>query len=36
VVLAVGIGLKLAANKKKLNAAKQPIDRSAFAIPGER
>ncbi|MBK9289940.1 MAG: efflux RND transporter periplasmic adaptor subunit [Flavobacteriales bacterium] len=33
IVLALGVGLKLAANKKKLNAAKQPIDRSAIAIP---
>lgn len=33
IVLALGIGLRLAANKKKLDAAKQPIDRSAFAIP---
>ena len=33
VALALGIGLKLAANKKKLDAAKQPVDRSGFAIP---
>ncbi len=33
IVLALGIGLRLAANKKKIDAAKQPIDRSAFAIP---
>ena len=33
IVLATGIGLRLAGNKKKLDAAKQPIDRSAFAIP---
>lgn len=33
IVLALGIGLRLAANKKKLDAAKQPVDRSAFAIP---
>ncbi|MBX2971511.1 MAG: efflux RND transporter periplasmic adaptor subunit [Flavobacteriales bacterium] len=33
VVLALGIGLRLAGNKKKLDAAKQPIDRSGFAIP---
>lgn len=33
VVLALGIGLRLAGNKKKLDAAKQPVDRSAFAIP---
>lgn len=33
IVLALGIGLKLAANKKKLDAAKQPVDRSGFAIP---
>lgn len=32
-VMALGIGLKLAANKKKLDAAKQPVDRSGFAIP---
>ncbi len=32
-VLALGIGFKLAANKKKLDAAKQPVDRSAFAFP---
>ena len=32
-VLALGIGLRLAANKKKLDAAKQPVDRSAFAFP---
>lgn len=33
IALALGVGLKLAANKKKINAAKQPVDRSAFAIP---
>ena len=33
VVLALGIGLRLAGNKKKIDAAKQPVDRSAFAIP---
>ena len=33
VALALGIGLKLAANKKELDAAKQPVDRSAFAFP---
>lgn len=33
VALALGIGLKLAANKKHLDAAKQPVDRSAFAFP---
>lgn len=33
VVLILGIGLKLAANKKKIEAAKQPVDRSMFAIP---
>ncbi|MCC6839706.1 MAG: efflux RND transporter periplasmic adaptor subunit [Flavobacteriales bacterium] len=33
VALALGIGLKLAANKEKLDAAKQPVDRSAFAFP---
>lgn len=33
VVLALGIGLRLAANKKKLDSAKHPVDRSAFAIP---
>lgn len=32
-VLALVIGLRLAANKKKLDAAKQPVDRSAFAFP---
>ncbi|MCB9163628.1 MAG: efflux RND transporter periplasmic adaptor subunit [Flavobacteriales bacterium] len=31
--LALIIGLRLAANKKKLDAAKEPVDRSAFAIP---
>ncbi len=31
--LALGIGLKLAANKKELDAAKRPVDRSAFAFP---
>lgn len=29
----LGFGFKLAANKKKINAANQPVDRSAFAIP---
>lgn len=33
IVLALGIGLRLAGNKKKLDAAKQPVDRSGFAIP---
>ncbi|MBL7953219.1 MAG: efflux RND transporter periplasmic adaptor subunit [Flavobacteriales bacterium] len=33
IVLALGIGFRLAANKKKIDAAKQPVDRSAFAIP---
>jgi len=33
IVLALGIGLRLASNKKKIDAARQPIDRSAFAIP---
>lgn len=33
IVLASGIGLRLAANKKKLDSAKQPVDRSGFAIP---
>lgn len=33
IVLTLGIGLRLAANKKKLDAAKQPVDRSGFAIP---
>lgn len=33
ILLTVGVGLKLASNKKKLNAAKQPVDRSGFAIP---
>lgn len=33
IVLALAIGTKLAANKKQLDAAKQPIDRSGFAIP---
>jgi len=33
IMLALSIGLKLAANKKKLDSAKQSIDRSAFAIP---
>jgi len=32
-VVAVGIAFKLYANKQKLNAAKQPVDRSAIAIP---
>ncbi|MFT3886502.1 MAG: efflux RND transporter periplasmic adaptor subunit [Flavobacteriales bacterium] len=32
-VVALGITVKLTANKKKLNAAKQPVDRSAIAIP---
>lgn len=32
-VVALGIGFKLAGNKQKINAAKQPIDRSGFAIP---
>lgn len=31
--VALGIGLRLAANKKKIEAAKQPVDRSGFAIP---
>ena len=29
----LGFGFKLAVNKKKINAANQPVDRSAFAIP---
>lgn len=33
IVLALVIGLKLAANKQKLDAAKEPVDRSGFAIP---
>ena len=33
VAVALGIGLKLAGNKQKLDAAKQPVDRSGFAIP---
>jgi hypothetical protein len=33
ILLVLGIGLRLAANKKKLDAAKQPVDRSAFAFP---
>ena len=33
IILTVGVGLKLASNKEKINAAKQPVDRSGFAIP---
>lgn len=33
IVLALGIGLRLAGNKKKLDAARRPIDRSGFTIP---
>jgi len=32
-VVALGVAFKLASNKSKLNAAKQPVDRSAIAIP---
>lgn len=33
IVAALGIGLRLAGNKKKIDAAKQPVDRSGFTIP---
>ncbi len=33
IVLALGIGLKLAANKKKIDASRQPVDRSGSALP---
>jgi membrane fusion protein (multidrug efflux system) len=32
-VVALGVAFTLASNKAKLNAAKQPVDRSAIAIP---
>jgi RND family efflux transporter MFP subunit len=33
IVTVLGFGFKLAVNKQKINAANQPVDRSAFAIP---
>ena len=33
VLTVLGFGFKLAVNKKKINAANKPVDRSAFAIP---